>query len=287
MKRLESILLVLLITGMTYLFANQQRLKGEIAALMATNQELRDDAAARQTIDPDEMRTMIVRLEQADLNLAAAERRVTNAMANTAYPATRTTARADHPRTISPEDLIGAPAFNDPGAATPESTGPVSSSHSADGQLLHRSWGPEQVVGPADTSQGGDIPTAWAPRSSQGSGEEWLHLGYEQAVEVAEVRVRETYNPGAVSKVAAVLPNGQEIVLWEGTEPPAQAPVDRSFQFQPASRLTKSGFTSTGNEVPDGTRSTLSNSSAEMAAGNGRHPRWPAVPTQSDNAAAL
>jgi hypothetical protein len=237
MKRLEPILLVLLITGMTYLFANQQRLKREIAALMAANQEARDDAAARQTIDPDEMRALAVRLEQAELNLAAAERRVTNALANTGYSPARTTALPDHPGTISTARLIGSAPANgpgtapatDPGAATPEPVGPVSSSHGADGQLQHRSWGPEQVVGPPDTTQGGDIPTAWAPRSPQGSGEEWLHLGYEQAVEVAEVRVRETYNPGAVSKVAAVLPNGQETVLWEGTEPPGQAPVDRSF----------------------------------------------------------
>src|SRR6185369_4537111 len=164
MKRLEPILLVLLITGMTYLFANQQRLKREIAALLAANQELRDDAAARQTIDPDEMRAMLVRLEQAELNLAAAERRVTNAMANTGYSPTRTTALPDHPGTISTARLIdSAPVSGpgtDPGAATPEPTGPVSSSHGSDGQLQHRSWGPEQVVGPPDTTQGGDIPTA-------------------------------------------------------------------------------------------------------------------------------
>jgi hypothetical protein len=52
-----------------------------------------------------------------------------------------------------------------------------------------------------------------------------------QPVEVAEVRVRETYNPGAISKISAMLPNGQEMIVWQGIEAPAQAPVDRSFQI--------------------------------------------------------
>ena len=43
------------------------------------------------------------------------------------------------------------------------------------------------------------------------------------------MRVRETHNPGAISKVAAVLPNGQEIVIWEGVEEATPAPVDRLF----------------------------------------------------------
>ena len=30
-------------------------------------------------------------------------------------------------------------------------------------------------------------------------------------------------------KIAAVLPNGQETVLWEGVEPASQAPVNMSF----------------------------------------------------------
>lgn len=49
-------------------------------------------------------------------------------------------------------------------------------------------------------------------------------------MDISEINVRETYNPGAISKIAAVLPNGEEVVVWEGTEPPAQAPVDMNFQ---------------------------------------------------------
>lgn len=46
---------------------------------------------------------------------------------------------------------------------------------------------------------------------------------------LAEVRVRETYNPGAVSKVTAFLPDGREVTILEGVEPEAAAPVDRRF----------------------------------------------------------
>jgi hypothetical protein len=100
-----------------------------------------------------------------------------------------------------------------------------------------RSWGPEQVVGPPDTFMAGDITTAWASRSPD-AGEEWLKVDYEKAVDLAEVRVRETYNPGAISKVAAVLADGQEVTIWEGTELPAAAPVDTSFPVTDAIRAS-------------------------------------------------
>jgi hypothetical protein len=91
-----------------------------------------------------------------------------------------------------------------------------------------RGWGPEQAAGEPDTMQAGDISTAWAPREQDG-GEEWLKLDYEKSVDIAEVRVRETYNPGAISKVTAFLANGSEVTLWEGMEPKATAPVEMSF----------------------------------------------------------
>ncbi len=92
-----------------------------------------------------------------------------------------------------------------------------------------RGWGPEQAAGEPDTIQAGDLTTAWAPRERD-AGEEWLKLEYERAVDIAEVRVRQTYNPGAISKVTAVSGNGSEMTLWEGVEPPSQAPVEMSFQ---------------------------------------------------------
>lgn len=86
-----------------------------------------------------------------------------------------------------------------------------------------RSWGPEQAIGPPDTHRHGDIQTAWATREPDG-GQEWLLLTYDTAVDIAEVRIWETYNPGAVTKVAGIPEEGEEVVLWEGEDPTVIAP---------------------------------------------------------------
>jgi hypothetical protein len=88
-----------------------------------------------------------------------------------------------------------------------------------------RAWGPEQATGAPDTDRAGDIPTAWASLEPDG-GIEWLQVEFDQAVTIAEVRIRETFNPGAVSKVTAILQGGREHVLWEGVDHTAGAPAD-------------------------------------------------------------
>lgn len=92
-----------------------------------------------------------------------------------------------------------------------------------------RPWGPEQATGAPDTDQAGDIPTAWASLDPDG-GVEWLRVDFDQAVIISEVRIRESFNPGAVSKVAAILQDGKERVLWEGFDPTADAPADFAVQ---------------------------------------------------------
>jgi len=87
-----------------------------------------------------------------------------------------------------------------------------------------RGWGTEQVIGPPDTVHPGDAPTAWSPLKAN-AGEEWLAVGFDHAVEVAEVRIRETSNPGAISKVTAVV-NNEEVTLWEGTAAQGSTPRD-------------------------------------------------------------
>jgi hypothetical protein len=91
-----------------------------------------------------------------------------------------------------------------------------------------RPWGPEQAIGAPNTWQAGDLATAWASRTPDG-GAEWLQLSYSNAVTVDRVRVRETFNPGAIARVTAVQANGQEATLWEGDEPDGVAPVETEF----------------------------------------------------------
>ena len=106
---------------------------------------------------------------------------------------------------------------------------PASESLTAFAPPTRRSWGQEQILGAPDTEHAGDVPTAWASREPDG-GPEWLQAGFDREVGIAEVRIRETYNPGAISKVTALV-GGQETVLWEGTA--AGGTVPRDFVVRP------------------------------------------------------
>jgi hypothetical protein len=94
-----------------------------------------------------------------------------------------------------------------------------------------RAWSPEQATGPRDTFQGGDMQTAWASRTPDGQAE-WLLLGYDKPVDIAEVHIWETYNPGAVTKVTAMLDDGTEVPLWEGEDPTTVTPGDFAVKVE-------------------------------------------------------
>jgi hypothetical protein len=81
-----------------------------------------------------------------------------------------------------------------------------------------RGWDTDQVLGPPNTQGAGDISTAWASQSQDGQ-EEWLLLEYDDTVRPTAVVIHETYNPGAVTKVSAFTPLGEEVVIWSGTDP--------------------------------------------------------------------
>ena len=97
------------------------------------------------------------------------------------------------------------------------------------------SWSPGQAAGAPNTEQHGDFSTAWASQSPD-KGKEWLQLRYQRAVEVGEINIHETYNPGAVSKVSAILPDGGEKVIWEGTETVETGIVERALKVPPGIR---------------------------------------------------
>ena len=112
---------------------------------------------------------------------------------------------------LSGEAVLGQPELP-PGEEAPTATG-------------RRAWGPEQATGAPDTPEAGDRVTAWASLEPDG-GPEWLRLGYAKAVHIAEVRIRESYSPGAVCQVSAFLRDGTETVLWQGEDPTRAAPSD-------------------------------------------------------------
>ncbi|RJP30813.1 MAG: hypothetical protein C4527_08975 [Candidatus Omnitrophota bacterium] len=81
-----------------------------------------------------------------------------------------------------------------------------------------RDWGPEQAAGAPDTPEAGDYASAWASRTPDGQ-DEWLKLKYDIPIQPIQIQVYETLNPGAVCKISATHPSGEEVIVWQGTDP--------------------------------------------------------------------
>lgn len=97
------------------------------------------------------------------------------------------------------------------------------------------SWSPGRAAGPPDTADHGDYATAWASQSPD-AGKEWLQVKYPKSVEIGEITIHETYNPGAISSVSAVMPDGSQRIIWEGTMNPDTGVVERAVKVPPGIR---------------------------------------------------
>ena len=205
----------LMILAMAGVLLNQLRLQRAVSQLNAAAHSNNGSNSSTEQADKtsEKLREAEVRYNEARTQLEIAEQKLAAANARLAQADSRLALGPRRPR-VPTEQTIQEDLSLD-----------MVTSRSS----IKRSWGPEQAAGEPDTFQAGDISTAWASREPDG-GEEWLKLDYDTSVDIAEVRVRETYNPGAISKVTALLANGTEVTLWEGVEPKAEAPVEMSFQ---------------------------------------------------------
>jgi hypothetical protein len=69
-------------------------------------------------------------------------------------------------------------------------------------------WAATQVLGaPNVFPRHGDIPQAWASLKPD-DGAEWIEVGFEQSSSIGAVVVYETFNPGAISRVALISNSG-------------------------------------------------------------------------------
>lgn len=93
-------------------------------------------------------------------------------------------------------------------------------------------WSVTQATGAPNTFVYGDQNTAWASKTPNGQGE-WLILTYETPVDVNAVMIHETYNPGAVARVDAILPDNEVIVLWSGEPEAVKTNTPRLFFCKP------------------------------------------------------
>jgi len=88
-------------------------------------------------------------------------------------------------------------------------------------------WAAAQVTGEPNTNSAGDHTTAWAPRE-QDADAEWLLVSFEIPVRPSQIRIHETYNPGAITKVEAKDGSGAWRTLYEGAA--AAVPDKRWFE---------------------------------------------------------
>lgn len=214
MKNCTLLSALALLTALALLVFNETRVNQKIAAALRDHPGRSpaasgDPPGANPLPEPAELRAATMDLQRARQQLAAAEQQFTNLNS-------QIRALEQHLASVSQAvaTLTQSGRLPIPDAAPP---GPP-----------RRPWGPEQTTGPADTLTAGDLPTAWAPRQPDG-GDEWLQLEFESPVLLAEVHVYESYNPGAISKLTTFLADGREVIIWEGTESEATAPVARIF----------------------------------------------------------
>jgi hypothetical protein len=112
-----------------------------------------------------------------------------------------------------------------------------------------RAWGPEQATGAPDCKGAGDQRSAWASLQADG-GEQWLETSYAKPVEIAQVRVLENENPGAIVRIVAILDGGTEVPLWNGDEPKSSAPADHVFPVRPGIVASKVRVVLDTSKVP-------------------------------------
>jgi len=75
-----------------------------------------------------------------------------------------------------------------------------------------------QATGAPNVTSYSDNPQAWC-HSGAVRQEEWLEVSFARPVVASELRVRQSYTPGTLSKVEAFADDGRAQVLWEGTDP--------------------------------------------------------------------
>jgi hypothetical protein len=79
------------------------------------------------------------------------------------------------------------------------------------------SWSAAQVLGAPNTNSYGDISTAWAPVSQNGT-LEWISVGYDSAVYANGATIRETSGNGFVYQVDVIDTFGNLHQVWSGLD---------------------------------------------------------------------
>jgi outer membrane protein OmpA-like peptidoglycan-associated protein len=77
----------------------------------------------------------------------------------------------------------------------------------------------QQILGePNALPVGGDNPFAWSPKRQTGL--QYITVSFLKEIEIEQIAIGECYNPGSISKVIAIEPNGREHLINQFTPKP-------------------------------------------------------------------
>src|SRR5205085_2663617 len=100
-------------------------------------------------------------------------------------------------------------------------------------------WAAVEALDLPNTNAYGDIGSAWAPSSRDGT-LEWLALGFPEPVYSTGVTVRETYGNGFVTKIDAIDTADVAHTVWTGVDPSKTgSPVDFTATWAQTPYLVK------------------------------------------------
>lgn len=84
-------------------------------------------------------------------------------------------------------------------------------------------WGILQMTGKPNVENYGDNTYAWASKEAN-KGIEWVELTFAKPIHATELRVRQSYNPGAIIKIALYDEKGNREVIWEDVDKTVYTP---------------------------------------------------------------
>jgi len=99
----------------------------------------------------------------------------------------------------------------------------ASSTYSTEPKNKESAWSPYKMVGKPDVDKYGDNGNAWASKNPD-KGIEWVKLTFPKAVNATGVRIRQSYNPGAVIKIELIDDKGKNHTVWSGVDDTKYAP---------------------------------------------------------------
>lgn len=97
-------------------------------------------------------------------------------------------------------------------------TATASSTYSSDkAPESKNSYAPFAAAGAPNVERYGDDGNAWASEMSD-KGIEWLEVKFAKPVQATQVRIRQSFNPGAIIKVELIEEGGARHAVWQGTD---------------------------------------------------------------------